>query len=191
MIVSSFLQGTSIATLCDGPIRSALSELGNLWKEGPEGIAVEHHAVDTCVQALMEVRAMIAVPARARCAIGGAVERDPYILPSLMASVVLAEAGYRTSNLGPNLPAKALRAAAEQNRAEIVWRSSSIDVPVAALRADLKAVVPDTSKTIDLAVGGRGLPRAPLRDDVSVHEFGSMTELAGFAKARQAARKRR
>lgn len=191
ILVSTFLQGTSIAALCDGPIRGALSDLGHLWKDGPEGIALEHQAVDVCVQALMEIRAMIAIPRKAPLALGGAVERDPYVLPSMMAGLVLADAGFQTLNLGPNLPAKALRASIEANRPAVVWRSTSIDIDGATLRADVKALKPKSGKSADVVFGGRGLPRSSTQVGNALHVFESMTELAGFARALRHGRSRR
>ncbi|MBM4265538.1 MAG: hypothetical protein FJ144_02805 [Deltaproteobacteria bacterium] len=183
MLVGSFLQGASVATLCDGPIRTALHELGPLWKESPTGIALEHHAVDACIQALMEIRAMISVAERSRSAVGGAVEHDPYILPSLMVAVVLAEAGFRTRNLGPNVPASALRAATEAKAPDLVWRSTSIEMDPTALRADIDEI--RKGRSLEIVVGGRGLGRGASGTTSGVHHCESMAELAGFARGMQ------
>jgi len=190
MLVSSFLQGESVAALCDGPIRGALEVVGHLWKEGPDGIAIEHQAVDACAQALMEIRGMTTVPKKAPLAIGGAVEGDPYLLPSLMSAIVLADLGFRTVNLGPDVPGRALHAAVRHRDPKIVWRSSSIEISTPRLRADLAEVSKGFRRTPELVLGGRGLPR-PVKSPSDAHVFGSMTELAGFAKGlRRAGRQR-
>lgn len=191
MLVSAYVQGISVAALSDGAIRGALDALGRLWKEGPRGIALEHHAVDACVQALMEIRGTISVPKKAPLALGGAGEGDPYVLPSLVASVVLAEAGYRTLNLGPNVPTKAIVAAVEAQKPALVWRSFSPDVPAAELKADLSKIKAIRSGSTELVVGGRGVPRGVVSPGAGPSYFDSMTELAGFAKAARRSRRRR
>ncbi len=190
MLVSSFVQGDSAAGLCDGPIRSALEVLGHLWREGPEGIAIEHQAVDACAQALMEIRAMITVPKTAPLAIGGAVEGDPYLLPSLMSAVVLAELGFRTLNLGPNAPSRALRAAVRHRDPKLVWRSSSIELSASELRADLAEISKAFRRMPEVVLGGRGLPRS-VHSTSDAQVFGSMTELAGFARGLRRTGRRR
>jgi hypothetical protein len=102
LLVSAFLGGASIAALCDGPIRTALATVGELWRHGPDGIALEHQAVAACSQALATMRQTLPeLRADAPTALGGAIGGDPYLLPSLGASIVLHEVGYRAINLGP------------------------------------------------------------------------------------------
>lgn len=186
MLVSAYVQGASVSGLCDGPIRAALEDAGHWWKEGAEGIALEHHAVDACVDALMEIRAMIEVPKKARIAVGGAAAGDPYVLPSLMASVILAEAGFETMNLGADVPAEALASVILSRSPDLVWRSFSVESSLPTIRGDLAALPRTKGRSYDLVVGGRGVARGlTLGDGSPVQLFESMTELAGFAKARR------
>lgn len=190
MLVSAYVQGISVAALSDGAVRGAFEALGHLWKEGPRGIALEHHAVDACVQAFMEIRGTISVPKKAPLAIGGAGEGDPYVLPSLAVSVVLAEVGYRTLNLGPDVPAKALVAAIEAQKPALVWRSFSPDVTLAELKSDLTKIQASCTSSTELVIGGRGVPRGAVVARGGPNHFDSMTELAGFAKAARRSRRR-
>ena len=106
LIVSAYVTGESVATLCDGAIREALSRAGELWEHGSDGIVIEHRAVDTCLQALSLIRSLIpAGAATAPVALGAAFANDPYVLPSLIAAVVAADPGFSGGYLGPNVPA--------------------------------------------------------------------------------------
>ena len=188
MIVSAFVSGTSVASLCDGPIRTVLHDLGESWEATPTGIGAEHHAVDACLQALMEIRSLIVPPESGPLAIGGAVQSDPYILPSLMTSVVLAEAGYRTINLGANIPARALAATVSSQKPDLVWRSASIPLRGKALREDLMELLPASVGSAEMVIGGRGLPAFREPPGPGIHVLQSMDELDGFARRRIAAR---
>ena len=108
-LLARYLDGTSIAELCDGPIRDAMHQIGELWRHDREGVFVEHRATDICLQALAHLRNTLDVPADAPLALGATPENDPYILPSLMAAIVVGEAGMRAVNLGPDTPASALQ----------------------------------------------------------------------------------
>ena len=190
LLVSAFLGGASVATLCDGPIRSALATVGELWRHGPDGIALEHQAVDACSQALATIRQTLpGLRADAPVALGGAVGGDPYLLPSLGASIVLQEVGYRAINLGPDLPCDALLRGIDRHRPVIVWRSASIPSDARDLRRELEALEPALATArAELVVGGRGLAATSAPRGEHVHAFSSMAELAGFARGRFAPR---
>jgi hypothetical protein len=78
LIVGAFLAGEPLASLCDGPIRHALTRIGELWQHDPAGILIEHRAVDTVLQTLNMLRGLLAPPAAgAPTALGGAPAGDP------------------------------------------------------------------------------------------------------------------
>src|SRR5512139_3387042 len=107
-LVARYLEGDTLAQIADGPIRSAMHALGDLWRHDAQGVFVEHRATAVCLQAVAQLRSMLAeLPASAPLALGGAPAGDPYLLPSQLASMVLEEAGLRTVNLGPDTPLSA------------------------------------------------------------------------------------
>ncbi len=184
MLVSAFLDGAPLAEICDGPVRIALREMGLLWRDGPEGIALEHRAVDVCLQALMEIRSAIPDRRSAPVAVGGAVEGDPYILPSIMTSVVLADVGFRALNLGPHVPSVAILAAAELYAPVLVWRSAGISGAGPSLRREARHLrTLAQGRRPDFVVGGPGFSTSELPRGGGVHRLHSMAELAGFARA--------
>lgn len=189
LVVGAYVAGASVASLCDGPIREALRRAGELWQHGSEGIVIEHRAVDTCLQALSFVRALIpAAGPSAPVALGAAIADDPYVLPSLAAALVLADAGFRDVNLGPTMPTQALASAVQRYAPLLVWRTSSITVDAEALRGDLAGVLGALAPQASIVVGGRGVPAGIFRMPDRVHHLGSMSELAGFARGVHAMR---
>jgi len=126
VIQSMYSSGTSIAEVCDGPIYDAMLAIGDRWPDDKRSIFIEHRATLLCVQALCQIRMSIPEPTEnAPKAIGGAPQDDPYLLPSLMASLVLHASGYAETNLGANTPLDVLTDYVEDERPNLVWLSIS------------------------------------------------------------------
>ena len=105
IISGRFLAGAEIAAIGDGLIRPALQRIGELWQSDPEGILLEHRAVESCVQILSEIMLWLPTPAPdAPAAIAAAGPGDPYMLPPMLAFLALRERGLRAVNLGPLTP---------------------------------------------------------------------------------------
>lgn len=182
-LLRAFLDGSTVAELCDGPMRSSLAAIGDLYEHDPEGIAVEHAAVDGCLQGLLAIRQLLNAPTDAPVAVGGAVERDPYALPSLSVSVVLAECGYRSINAGPNMPLGPLVAMVRRTSASLLWRSCSIELSRPQMDAELAALEEVQKDGCEVVLGGRVSDRLARRSP-EMKVFGSLQELAGLARAR-------
>lgn len=184
LLVGAFLGGASIATICDTLIRPALAAIGEEWVLGPRGIVDEHRATETLMSVLVGLRGMLPDPGEAApVAIGAGAPSDPYFLPTLAASAVLWEAGFRSVNLGADLPPSAITEAIVAHQPLLVWMS--VSAPVTRERyADLIAPVAAraTRAGARFVVGGRGA--APVaRPPVATEAFaGSMVELASMAR---------
>ncbi len=119
---SMYASGHSIAAICDGPIRDAMIAIGNRWPNDKKSIFIEHRATLLCVRALCQIRLAIPDPDEgAPTAMGAAPQDDPYLLPSLMVSLVLHDCGYEETNLGPNTPLDVLTDSVEDEKPAIVW----------------------------------------------------------------------
>lgn len=182
LLLGAYLAGRAIAELCDGPLRQALYDVGDLWKKGPAGIYQEHRAVEACVQALNHLRGLLPPPRQpARVALGGALESDPYMVPTLMAAVVLESLGWQATNLGANLPVAALQAAVETQRPQLVWTACSVKPAAEAHgRAFRRAAEEMGKRKIRLVAGGVGWPAE--KGEGPARWLGSMVELAAFAE---------
>ncbi len=178
-LLARYLGGTSIAELCDGPVREAMHRVGELWHHDSDGIFIEHRATDTCLQALAHLRNMIDVPADAPVAVGATPEDDPYILASFMAATVVAESGMRAVNLGPDTPATAMQQAVIRHQPRLVWISASAPLAPARARelAHWAASLP--APTIGV-VGGRQSATIAAAQP-GVRRIDTMVELAAVA----------
>jgi DNA-binding transcriptional MerR regulator len=78
LLMSWYLEGDELAALLDGPVRSSLAQLGELWQHSDEGIFVEHRATDLCIQSLNHLRSLLPPgDAGAPVAMGGGPSGDP------------------------------------------------------------------------------------------------------------------
>lgn len=197
IVTSLYLAGRTVASLCDGPLAAALREVGDLWRHGPEGIFVEHRATDITTQCLHTLRSLFpplpppSAPAPPPAALGGAVEGDPYALPTLMVSTVLAAEGWNAINLGPNLPTAALLSAVGEHTPSLVWLACSVQEAALHHAADLqKAAETLARRHIPLITGGRGWPPHPADRPAPATFAHSLAEIAAFLHGLQSAPKR-
>ena len=184
-LLLDYLNGASVAELCDGPIAEALQHLGEHWHRHEQGIYLEHVATTLCIETLNQIRLLIPQPGSgAPVALGGAPEADPFIVPSLMAATVLADLRYGVVNLGPNTPARTVLQAVDHHRPRLVWVALTADLApgdLAELRNDLLPALADYS--VEVLLGGHGAAglRQPLPGRASVLD--SMQALADHASA--------
>ena len=181
VLIGMYLRGMSVASLCDGPIRTAMHRLGELWQHDPAGVFVEHRATDACLHAVSQLRTLCEPPDDGPIAVGGAPSGDPYLLPSLLASMVLGSEGVRAVNLGPDTPAASLAHAIAHHEPELVWLSISTTPPAdfTAELGPIERALRDRGHT--LVIGGRH------RHDVTselrgAYVVSTMAELAAFAR---------
>lgn len=174
--------GMTIAELCDGPLHEAIREIGSRWPHDPKSIFVEHRATAICVLGLGQLWSEIPPPVEgAIAAVGAAPERDPYVLPSLMASLVLRDCGYRETNLGPDTPLDVLTDTAEQERPAVVWLA--ITRPLQSMQYTREI---DRLAAAIRRYGGRlliGGENEATYDSRQAHRCGTMSELAQTAIA--------
>lgn len=188
LLMSSFLAGTSLPALFDGPLRAALARIGELWLHGPRGILVEHRATAICVDLVAELRSLLPVPGGdAPIALGCAPEGDPYLLPTMLAGAVLAECGFRDINYGPNTPVKLLAQDAEAHGARLVWLAITYAPDPRPIRLALRALASAlAARKVDLVVGGRAAGDCAPRMMPGVAFGTSMGDLAAKAVASRA-----
>lgn len=180
LIISSYLEGLGLTALFDGPIRSAMDRVGQLWQHDPRGIMAEHRATGICVETIAALRGLIpVVDEHAPLAIGGAPQDDPYQIPTMMAAATLAEAGFRDINFGPNTPVELLAHEAIDRKARLVWLSISTEQDPKPLRTAIKKLAGELARhQIDLILGGRFSNACMPRSMSNVTLVLSMSDLA-------------
>lgn len=138
-LLEAFVAGLALPALARDVLQPALEQVGERWHHGPDGIAVEHAATGACLQALHAIQRLLPEPS-GPLALGGAPEHDAHRIPSLLAAMVLQQAGWRAIDLGPHVPVVALRAATARLDPALVWVSLSSDEPRGSLRAWLEVL---------------------------------------------------
>lgn len=179
-VLARYLAGASIEELGDGPIRDSMHALGELWRHDEAGIFIEHRATDICLQAMAQLRNTFEPRTDAPLALGGAPEDDPYLLPSFLAATVIASAGMRAINLGPDTPIAAMQAAVAHHAPQLVWLSSSTALRAQQAR-EIAAWIATLPRSSIVLVGGRENARIA-REGAHVRTCASMTELARIAR---------
>jgi methanogenic corrinoid protein MtbC1 len=184
LIQHRYLGGESIAELCDGPLREAMRQVGERWPRDDRAIFLEHRATGLCMRLLGQLRAHVpAVGENAAVALGGAPSNDPFLLPSLMVTNVLADAGFHDINLGPNTPLDVIKASAEESHAALVWLSLTQHQPGRSLPREIERLADQlATRGTPLAIGGQSARRHRLAPAVNLHVFDTLNELSGFAR---------
>ena len=186
LLIGWYLEGVAIAALADGPLRTSLEVLGELWhcagKEGEEGVAIEHRATDICLQAVNHLRLLLPSPGEeAPLAIGGSP--DVYLLGTQLASAVMAEGGWRNVNLGAQTPLQVLACSVETLRPRLVWLSLTDEAMTQSLGDGVERLLESVEQTGGmLIVGGRCHREAHLPSHPRLREGDSMADLASFAR---------
>ncbi|MGA2382634.1 MAG: helix-turn-helix domain-containing protein [Gemmatimonadales bacterium] len=183
-LISLYVAGWTIPAIFDGPMCAALTRIGELWRHDAQGIFLEHRATQTCLQALLQLRGLLpASVERAPLALGAAPAGDPYFIPSQMAALVTADAGFRECNLGPETPFEVLKRAVVERRPRLVWVAMSVSPSEPrAVATDLLAlakVVEDQGGVV--ALGGRGASALGALA-AGLQRLGSMGELAALGR---------
>ncbi|MBB6429586.1 hypothetical protein [Algisphaera agarilytica] len=191
LLLDLFLKGKSLAWICDGPINLAMARIGEIWAHNSKGIYIEHNAIDVCIHALTQMRLLITPPALSDAvpedeparpyALGGGPPNDPYLLGSLMAACICAEAGYNDINLGANLPLESLAEATEEYHPKLVWLSCSYTEAAPSPKAIDQLAEQLGTLGAKLVVGGQAGPRGDGGSE-NLCVCDSMGELSAFAK---------
>lgn len=186
-----YLDGRPMTEIIDGPMRTAMNQIGELWHNNPDGIGVEHVASDICIRTLGYMHSLLKAPAEhAPIAVGGAPASDMHLISSLCVSLVLAEQGWQEVNLGANTPWDQLAIAAKQQQATLVWVSMT-SPPNTDYAKKLHALALDLADhPCQIIIGGQQLDDVILRLNMdNLHTARSMAELQSFSRGLLAAYK--
>lgn len=182
IIAGRYLGGADIASIADQLIRPVMHRMGELWRHDAAGILLEHRAVDVCVRVLGEIGSWIsAVPESAPAAVVAGGPGDPYLLPPMLASMVLRENGVRAHNLGPCTPLQTVGLAVSRYDARICSMSVSAPPTPRSEAAWLELERQVSGAAGRLVVGGRCAAELPVAVRGCVRMCDSMSDLAAYA----------
>ncbi len=185
LVVGSYRRGVSIEDLADQIIAPAMERIGHEWETGRIDVMEEHRASQLCAAALYELKPILeerASKSRPR-AVGGAPEHDHSLLPTLLAQMVLCDAGWEAINLGPNTPFKSLAKAIHDLRPRLLWLSASHLGPEEEFVRDYRELYRQAEKAgVAVAIGGNALVET-IRTKVPYTTYGdALGHLAAFAR---------
>ena len=185
LIQGEFRRGTSIENLADQIIGPAMSQIGQDWEMGRIDVMEEHRASQLCKSVLYELKAVLEERAsknRPR-AVGGAPENDHSALATLLAQMVLLDAGWDAVNLGPNTPFDSFAKAINVLRPKLLWLSvSHLDADEEFVNGYRTLYQTAEKAGVAVAIGGRALVES-LRSKIPYTTYGDgLGHLAAFAR---------
>jgi excisionase family DNA binding protein len=177
--------GLFLETLADAVLSPVMERIGHEWETANIDVWQEHRGTLSVAAALFDLHAEISQRAERQrpIAVGGAPEGDPYVLASLLAQLVLIDAGWEAINLGPNTPLASFADAIRQLRPRLVWLSVSHLADSAAFIRNFGVLQAAAAESgVAVVVGGRALVE-PVRSRLPYTSHGDgLTHLAAFAR---------
>ncbi|WP_145370170.1 MerR family transcriptional regulator [Maioricimonas rarisocia] len=126
LVLDLYIAKHRVSRICDEVLAPVFHEIGDLWECGDAEVYQERRACEICLRVLHELeRLMPPVPADGPVAIGGALDLDPYSLPTTMAELTMRQCGWKGVSLGSLLPAASIANAIADIGPRLVWISVS------------------------------------------------------------------
>jgi excisionase family DNA binding protein len=186
IVHGGYQNGMPIETLADEVIAPAMHQIGADWESGSIEVMHEHRASQLCASVLVELKQILETRAsRERpVAVGGAPEGDQSVMGTLLAQMVLLDAGWDAVNLGPNTPLKSLSLALSELHPRLVWLSISHVIECDVFRRDYVDLYRQSQASgAALVIGGRTLVDS-VRATLPYTAYGDhLTQLAAFAES--------
>lgn len=185
LVRRAYTGGVALEDLADRVIAPAMARVGHGWETSRIDVWQEHRGTHLCAAALYPLREELAARAeRDRpVALGAAPENDPYLLATLLAQLVLLDAGWDAVNLGPHTPLGSLTKAVRQLRPRLVWLSVSYLAEAATFARDYRDLYRAALRQgAAVAVGGQALTEL-VRSSIPYTTHGDgLGHLAAFAR---------
>ena len=183
VIFDLYLAKHSVAAIFDQVFANALRSIGDKWSCQEIDVYQERRSCEIALRVLYELRRAIPQP-NSRCsAIGGTMHGDQTTIPTIMAELVLKDAGWQAMSLGTSLPTESLIKAMDESHAQLFWVSAThIHDEAAFVLEFAKISAAATQRGIALVIGGRALNES-LRRELSYSSFcDTMQHLDQFAR---------
>jgi MerR family transcriptional regulator, light-induced transcriptional regulator len=185
LVRHAYGSGVPVETIADRVIAPAMAKVGHQWEAARIDVWQEHRGTQLCAAALYDLNEDLDARAERNrpVAVGGAPEGDPYHLATLLAQLVLLDAGWEAVNLGANTPLPSLAKAMSALRPRLVWLSVSYLEDAAEFIRTYRDLYRTAERQgVAIAVGGQALAE-PLRTSIPYTTHGDgLSHLAAFAR---------
>ncbi len=177
--------GVAIEALADQVIAPVMAKVGHEWETARIDVWQEHRATQLCAAALFDMKDELQARAERNrpLAVGGAPEGDPYLLATVLAQLVLLDAGWEPVQLGPNTPMTSLTKAVEELRPKLLWVSVSHLQDAAEFIGGFRDLYRAAERQgVAVAIGGQALA-AKVRSAIPYTTYGDgLSHLAALAR---------
>jgi MerR family transcriptional regulator, light-induced transcriptional regulator len=185
ILISSYLNGTSVTEIIDHVLCPAMRLIGELWSVGEMTIAQEHLATRAAAVAIHKLRSVIPVPTLSgEIVICCAFEGDFHELSILLAQIVFESQGWEVMNFGCNTPLYALIEEVHHHVPDLICISATVLIDSERAARDYSDFRSKISKyKIPVVIGGKALSieRIPQKFPADLHAS-SFTNLAEFSQ---------
>ncbi|QDU61467.1 Helix-turn-helix domain protein [Planctomycetes bacterium Pan216] len=185
VIQGSYQQGMPIAKLGDEIVAPSMHRVGSDWERGALDVYEEHRATQLCASSLFSLRSSLeAHAAKDRpTALGGAIEGDQSLLPSLLCEMVLLDEGWKAINLGPETPIESFLQATCELKPTLVWMSVSYQVMPRDFEERYAEFYAEAEKQgVAVVIGGQRADEQLLRRLPHTSSGLTLTQLVSFAR---------
>ncbi|XZE19981.1 helix-turn-helix domain-containing protein [Pirellulaceae bacterium SH449] len=178
-----YAAGHGIVSVADQLIGPTFRSIGDSWACGDMEIYQERRGCEICIRLIHELRRLQPDPlGSSPLAMGGTASGDQYQLPNLLVEMVFRESGWRSINLGNNLPFTSLLSAARKHMPKIFWLSVSYVPDEERFVADCTHFAQSLPKGVVFVVGGGGIYEE-LRRRIAYSSYcDNMAQLANLAR---------
>ena len=183
VVFDLYLAKHSVATIFDQVFANALRSIGDKWSCQEIDVYQERRSCEIALRVLYELRRAIPQPDSRCSAIGGTMHGDQTTIPTIMAELVLRDAGWQAMSLGTSLPTESLIKAMNESHAQLFWLSATHIHDEATFVQDFAKISAAATRCgMALVVGGRALNET-LRRELSYSAFcDTMQHLDTFAR---------
>jgi excisionase family DNA binding protein len=184
-VISQWYASTgSVVSISDDLLAPTFTSIGHLWQCGELEIYQERRGCEICMRLVHELRRLLPEPiGAAPLAMGGTAAGDQYQMPTQLIDLVFRENGWRSENLGCDLPFSSMLSAARKHMPKIFWLSISHVRDEAQFIVDCDHFAKQLPKGILLVVGGHALHEGLRRKLTFSSHCDNMHQLATLARS--------
>lgn len=183
-VISQWYSSTgSVISIADDLLAPTFTSIGHLWQCGELEIYQERRGCEICMRLVHELRRLLPEPTGAApLAMGGTAAGDQYQMPTQLIDLVFRENGWRSENLGCDLPFSSMLSASRKHMPKIFWLSISHVRDESQFIVDCDHFAKQLPKGILLVIGGHALHEGLRRKLTYSSHCDNMHQLATLAR---------